>query len=130
MNETTRRSEAVAPTGTADVTPRSSEAVRHALADVATRLSPASPFDVVFESPEVTIELYAPVGMDKQKPHDRDELYIVAAGTGTFSRDGKLVPFGPGDLLFVPAHVPHRFETFTDDFKVWVIFYGDVRAKE
>jgi mannose-6-phosphate isomerase-like protein (cupin superfamily) len=32
--------------------------------------------------------------------------------------------FGPGDLLFVPAGVVHRFEDFTDDLAVWVIFYG------
>ena len=28
------------------------------------------------------------------------------------------------DVLFVPAGIVHRFEQFTDDFKVWVIFYG------
>jgi mannose-6-phosphate isomerase-like protein (cupin superfamily) len=106
---------------------RSSEAVRHGLADVAARLSEAAPFEVVFETPEVTIELYAPVGTDRQAPHDRDELYIVASGTGTFSRGDELVSFGPGDLLFVPAHVPHRFETFSSDFRTWVIFFGDVR---
>jgi mannose-6-phosphate isomerase-like protein (cupin superfamily) len=77
----------------------------------------------------VSIELYAPVEEDKQMPHDRDELYIVATGSGTFSRGDEVVPFGPGDLLFVPAHVSHRFESFTDDFKVWVIFYGDKRPK-
>ncbi|MFV1601888.1 MULTISPECIES: cupin domain-containing protein [unclassified Phaeobacter] len=109
---------------------RSSDVVRHPFSDVARQLTEAAPFDVVFETPEVTVELYAPVGIDKQKPHERDELYIVATGTGTFSRGDQLVPFGPGDLLFVPAHVPHRFESFTDDFKVWVIFYGDVRFKE
>ncbi len=32
--------------------------------------------------------------------------------------------FGPGDLLFVPAGVVHRFEEFTDDLVVWVVFYG------
>lgn len=109
--------------------PRSSEAVRHPFADVAARLTEASPFEVVFKSPEVSIELYAPVGTDRQTPHDRDELYIVATGTGTFSRGDELVPFGPGDLLFVPAHMPHRFETFTNDFRVWVVFHGEVRSK-
>jgi len=34
------------------------------------------------------------------------------------------VRFGPGDFLFVAAGVPHAFETFTDDFKIWVIFFG------
>jgi mannose-6-phosphate isomerase-like protein (cupin superfamily) len=33
-------------------------------------------------------------------------------------------PVSPGDVLFVPAGVIHRFEEFTDDFAVWVLFYG------
>jgi len=37
------------------------------------------------------------------------------------------VTFGPGDLLYVPAHMDHRFKTFSLDFKVWVIFYGPER---
>jgi mannose-6-phosphate isomerase-like protein (cupin superfamily) len=32
--------------------------------------------------------------------------------------------FGPGDVLFVPAGVEHRFEDFSDDFVTWVVFYG------
>jgi hypothetical protein len=30
----------------------------------------------------------------------------------------------PGELLFVPAGVVHRFEDFSDDFATWVMFYG------
>jgi len=32
--------------------------------------------------------------------------------------------FAPGDALFVPAGVEHRFTRFTPDFVTWVIFYG------
>jgi mannose-6-phosphate isomerase-like protein (cupin superfamily) len=32
--------------------------------------------------------------------------------------------FGPGDVMFVPAGVVHRFENFTNDFLVWVVFCG------
>jgi mannose-6-phosphate isomerase-like protein (cupin superfamily) len=125
MNDTT-----TSPQSSASNPPAQSDStVRHPFADIAARLSEAAPFNVVFETPEVSVELYAPVGKDMQKPHDRDELYIVATGTGTFSRGDERVPFGPGDLLFVPAHMSHRFESFTDDFKVWVIFYGDVRPE-
>ena len=31
---------------------------------------------------------------------------------------------GPGALLHVAAHEAHRFEDFSDDFAVWVVFYG------
>ncbi len=59
-----------------------------------------------------------------QTPHDRDELYVVASGRGTFFVGGQRVPFGPGDVLFVAATVEHRFEDFSEDFATWVVFYG------
>jgi mannose-6-phosphate isomerase-like protein (cupin superfamily) len=67
---------------------------------------------------------YAPRGVDEQQPHDRDEVYVVAGGSGWFVRGGERVRFGPGDALFVPAGVPHRFESFGEDFGTWVVFYG------
>ena len=70
------------------------------------------------------VELYEPKGVDHQTPHTRDELYIVARGSGTFLNGDQTHPFGPGDVMFVPAGVVHRFESFTEDFLVWVIFYG------
>ena len=53
-----------------------------------------------------------------------DEVYVVLGGSGAFFNGGKIERFGPGDVIFVPAHVEHRFERFTDDLVVWVIFYG------
>ena len=70
------------------------------------------------------IGIYQPEGMDPQEPHSRDELYIVAAGTGQFIYAGESKPFGPGDLFFVPAGVDHRFEKFSKDFSTWVVFFG------
>lgn len=82
------------------------------------------PFVVLFERGDVSVELYAPRGEDAQKPHSRDEIYIVAAGSGTFRRENDVVAFRAGDFLFVAAGVPHRFETFSGDFRTWVIFFG------
>jgi mannose-6-phosphate isomerase-like protein (cupin superfamily) len=45
-------------------------------------------------------------------------------GRGSFASGGERQPFGPGDVLFVAAGVEHRFEDFTDDLTVWVVFYG------
>ncbi len=67
---------------------------------------------------------YAPRGADPQAPHTRDEAYIVVSGSGIFFCAGTRTPFGPGDLLWVPAHAEHRFEDFSADFATWVIFYG------
>ncbi len=81
-------------------------------------------FTAVFAHGSLDVEVYAPRGHDGQTPHTRDEVYIVASGTGTFVRDGERVAFGPGDFLFVPAGMDHRFEDFSDDFATWVLFYG------
>jgi Cupin domain len=59
-----------------------------------------------------------------REPHDQDEAYIVASGSGMFRRGEERIPFQPGDFLFAAAGVPHRFEEFTDDFQTWVIFFG------
>ena len=57
-------------------------------------------------------------------PHDQDEVYVILRGRGVFLHDGHRDPFGPGDLLFVAAGTEHRFEDFTEDLAVWVVFYG------
>ncbi|HET8646384.1 MAG TPA: cupin domain-containing protein [Vicinamibacteria bacterium] len=72
----------------------------------------------------IQVEMYAPRGKDPQGPHTRDELYVVVSGSGDFLNGGTRHRFGPGDLLFVPAGVEHRFQDFGDDFATWVIFYG------
>ena len=70
------------------------------------------------------VRYYAPRETDPQTPHDRDEVYIVASGRGFFVRGAERVAFEPGDMLFVPAQVEHRFEDFSPDFATWVLFYG------
>ena len=78
----------------------------------------------LFQHGTLSVELYAPRGSDPQTPHTRDEVYVVVQGSGQFRNGDARHPFGPGDLLFVPADVVHRFEDFTDDLAVWVVFYG------
>lgn len=78
----------------------------------------------LFNHGTLSVEIYQPDQVDHQQPHDRDEVYVVIAGRGVFLNDGTRTAFGPGDFLFVPAGVEHRFEDFTDDFCTWVIFYG------
>ena len=81
-------------------------------------------FATVFEHGTLAVEIYAPRGIDPQQPHIRDEVYVVISGSGEFLNGGNRSSFQPGDVLFVPAQVVHRFENFTDDFAVWVFFYG------
>jgi mannose-6-phosphate isomerase-like protein (cupin superfamily) len=84
------------------------------------------PFVVAHEHGTLTAEMYAPRGVAAQTPHHRDEVYVVVVvgGKGWFVDGPTRHHFGPGDLLLVPAGVEHRFEEFTDDLAVWVIFYG------
>jgi mannose-6-phosphate isomerase-like protein (cupin superfamily) len=81
-------------------------------------------FVLLFKHGSLDVELYAPRGRDPQTPHARDEVYVVAQGSGEFVSGEERVRFGPNDLLFAAAGVEHRFENFTDDFAVWVLFYG------
>ena len=81
-------------------------------------------FNTVFRHGSLQVEIYAPVGTDPQSPHTRDEAYVVAAGSGTFVSDQGRQKFGPGDFLFAPAGVAHRFEEFGPDLVLWVLFYG------
>jgi mannose-6-phosphate isomerase-like protein (cupin superfamily) len=68
--------------------------------------------------------IYAPQQIDTQGPHKQDELYIVISGSGDFIKNDERRRFQANDVLFVEAGVPHRFESFTDDFSTWVIFWG------
>lgn len=81
-------------------------------------------FSSLLKHGSLLVEIYAPRGTDPQKPHNRDEVYVVVQGSGEFLNGGERQSFQLGDLLFVPATVEHRFENFTDDLILWVIFYG------
>ena len=91
---------------------------------VAAEPQPAEASLRLFEHGSMHLRYYAPEGVDPQTPHDQDELYIVASGSGWFVRETERVAFGPGDVLFAAAGETHRFEDFTEDFGTWVVFYG------
>jgi mannose-6-phosphate isomerase-like protein (cupin superfamily) len=68
--------------------------------------------------------LFKPKGEDIQQPHRQDEIYIIISGSGTFSKCGETRPFKAGDIIFVEAGAEHRFESFSEDFGTWVLFWG------
>ena len=82
------------------------------------------PFRKLFSHGSLVVEFYAPQDKDMQEPHARDEIYVVASGSGYFLNGDTRSQFEPGEVLFVPAGVIHRFEDFTNDFAAWVFFYG------
>jgi mannose-6-phosphate isomerase-like protein (cupin superfamily) len=81
-------------------------------------------FAELFQHGTLSVEIYAPRGIDRQMPHTRDEVYVVIRGNGEFVYGQRRRAVGPGDFLFVPANMEHRFENFSDDLSVWVFFFG------
>ena len=84
----------------------------------------AAEFARLFAHGSLEVEFYRPDGVDRQTPHRRDEVYVIAAGRGAFTLEGERRPVETGEVLFVPAGAEHRFVDFTDDFATWVFFYG------
>lgn len=87
-------------------------------------------FTEVFKHGTLIAEFYRPQNTDHQTPHDRDEIYVIATGTGTFLLDDKRFEFKVGDFIFVPAGTEHRFEDFSEDFATWVFFYGPTGGEQ
>lgn len=61
-------------------------------------------------------------GVDVQKPHAEDEVYVVLGGRAVFEADGRRIPSAAGTTLYVPANEEHRFVEVTEDLTVLVIF--------
>lgn len=78
----------------------------------------------VFIDGDLEVRFAASPTTQPQVPHLRDELYFVAAGTARYRIGDRVTDVGPGDLLFAAAHVVHGFEDKSEDFCVWVLFYG------
>ena len=78
----------------------------------------------VMQHGTMAVEIFAPKETNFQTPHEQDELYIIVSGSGEFVAGGEQHGFAPGDVLFVPAGMEHRFTTFSADFVTWVVFYG------
>jgi quercetin dioxygenase-like cupin family protein len=100
--------------------------VRDALATLAGQ---GETYVKLFAEPALDVALYKPDRTDPQTPHLRDEIYVIATGSGQFVQADESRVVGPGDLLFVPKGTPHRFVDFTADFSTWVIFLGAPPSK-
>jgi len=82
------------------------------------------PFRKLFSHGTLAKQIYKPEKIDLQTPYTRDEVYVVATGSGEFINRNERNPVRVGDELFVPAGTEHRFVDFTDDFPTWGFFYG------
>src|SRR5713101_428365 len=104
----------------------STRVVHVSLADALSK-GPSPPGNLavpIFFHGSLVVEIYTPVGQDPQKPHTRDEMYFVTRGRGLFFDGAHRHAVEAGSFLFVPAGQSHRFEDFSSDFVVWVVFHG------
>lgn len=60
--------------------------------------------------------------VDKQNPHQFDELYFVTRGKATLIAGDERFDAKAGGIYFVKARVPHRFVEISEDLQVLVFF--------
>lgn len=61
-------------------------------------------------------------GVDAQSPHAQDELYYVVRGKARMRAGTEDRPLECGALVFVAAHVEHRFYDIHEELMVLVFF--------
>lgn len=61
-------------------------------------------------------------GVDPQKPHTEDEVYMVFRGKAMIRVGDEDRAVEPGSVIFVAANVEHRFHSITEDLTVLVFF--------
>ncbi|MEO7003639.1 MAG: cupin domain-containing protein [Ktedonobacterales bacterium] len=59
---------------------------------------------------------------DPQLPHSEDELYYIISGQASIQVGETDTPVAAGSLVFVAAHVEHRFHDISEELSVLVFF--------
>ena len=74
--------------------------------------------------PALSMGLYVlPVGgVDGQKPHNEDEVYVVVRGRALINVADEDQVVEPGRIIFVAAPVPHHFHHISEELAVLVFF--------
>jgi quercetin dioxygenase-like cupin family protein len=95
------------------------------LGDIAERRRAGDdPWLEFLRAPSLYAGLYVlPAGAtDPQTPHQEDEVYHVIRGKARFTADGEESAVKAGTVLYVAAHVEHRFHAIEEDLEVLVFF--------
>jgi len=78
----------------------------------------------LFRHGSLEVKLAAPSARALHGPPRQDQLCVIARGHAYLCHEGHRDWCCPGDVLFVAAGTEHSFESFSDDFSVWVMNYG------
>ncbi len=88
------------------------------------RRATGRPYLEFLRVPSLSLGLYdLPAGgVDAQQPHTEDEVYFVTAGRAIVTVADEERAVGPGSVVYVPAAVPHRFHSISEDLRLLVFF--------
>jgi mannose-6-phosphate isomerase-like protein (cupin superfamily) len=88
------------------------------------RARQATPYLEFLRVPSMSAGAYVlPVGgVDVQSPHRQDELYYVVSGKARMRAGTQDRALKPGSLIFVAAHVEHRFYAIEEELRLLVFF--------
>jgi len=77
-----------------------------------------------FKASRLSVGFYVlGVGMlDPQIPHTEDEIYYIVSGAGAIEVAGEHRPVSVGSVIYVGAHVDHRFHSITEQLSIIVVF--------
>ncbi|TMF86439.1 MAG: cupin domain-containing protein [Chloroflexi bacterium] len=70
----------------------------------------------------VGLAIWPAGSVDRQRPHEEDEVYYVITGRGTIWVADEDRPVRAGSLVFVAAQVEHRFHDIEEDLRVLVFW--------
>ncbi|HEX2494724.1 MAG TPA: cupin domain-containing protein [Steroidobacter sp.] len=87
------------------------------------------PYATLFEREELGLELFIPNGPMQSATHAHDELYLVQSGAAILDRAGERISCGAGDVVFVPSNTPHRFDSWSAEFRAWVLYVRPQHAR-
>jgi mannose-6-phosphate isomerase-like protein (cupin superfamily) len=91
---------------------------------IATQTAGERPYHEFLRRETMSLGLYVlPAGgVDPQQPHNKDEVYYIISGQGQIDVGDETQPVQPGSIVFVAAHVPHKFHSITEELKILVFF--------
>lgn len=69
-------------------------------------------------------------GLDDQRPHLEDEIYVVQTGRATLVTDNGTATVSPGSVMFVPATEKHQFTDIREDLTLVVIVAPPYKSRE
>ena len=95
------------------------------LADlIAERDASGRPYLEFLNVPDLSVGLYvlAAGQPDLQQPHGEDEVYYVVSGRARVTVGDEVRDVRSGSIVFVAAHVTHRFHDIAEDLTLFVAF--------